>query len=61
MFIVDYTGICPTHQKRYFRNMVPEVAIVMCEKTGKFFLEDEYAFANLESPVFGKVPKQSSN
>ena len=38
--------------------MIPEVAIVKCPKTQKFFLHDEYEFMKVETPdyPFGKIP-----
>ena len=48
VFIVDMTHICPSYPLRYFKNMVPDVAITMCENCCKFFILDEYEFAYIE-------------
>lgn len=48
VFIVDYTKLCPAMPKKYFRNMVPDVSITLCENCCKFFLQDEYEFAYIE-------------
>lgn len=34
--------------KKYYRNMVPDVSITLCECCCKFFLQDEYEFAYIE-------------
>jgi len=58
VFVVDYTHIHPKFPKKYFKNMVPDVAIHLDNKSGKFFLEDEYLHSNAVSPDFpyGKIP-----
>lgn len=48
VFIVDRTDVSPQYPRKYFRNMVPDVAIIMCDNCYKFFLQDEYEFAYLE-------------
>ena len=48
IFIVDYSQYCPAFPRKYFKNMVPDVAITLCEKCCKFFLQDEYEFAYIE-------------
>ena len=48
VFIVDYSKLCPNMPRRYFKNMVPDVSITMCECCCKFFLQDEYEFAYME-------------
>jgi intraflagellar transport protein 122 len=48
VFIVDYSQYCPTHPKKYYKNMLPDVAITLCDKCCKFFLQDEYEFAYIE-------------
>lgn len=48
VYIVDYSKLCPTLPKRYYRNMVPDVSITLCEQCCKFFLQDEYEFAYIE-------------
>lgn len=48
VFIVDYTKFCPTKARRFFKNMVPDVSITMCECCCKCFLQDEYEFAYIE-------------
>mgnify|MGYP000585963297 FL=1 len=49
VFILDLTKHCPSYPKRYFRLMIPDVDIAMCENCGHFFLQDEYDFAYLEN------------
>jgi intraflagellar transport protein 122 len=48
VFIVDYSKLCPSRPRRFFKNMVPDVPITMCEHCCKFFLQDEYEFAYIE-------------
>lgn len=48
VFIVDYGKLCPSMPKKYYRNMVPDVSITLCECCCKFFLQDEYEFAYIE-------------
>lgn len=38
VFIVDYSQYSPTFPKKYYKNMVPDVAITLCENCCKFFL-----------------------
>jgi intraflagellar transport protein 122 len=48
VFIVDYSKFCPKKQRKFYKNMVPDVSITMCECCCKFFLQDEYEFAYIE-------------
>ena len=48
VFIVDFTSLCPKMPRRYFKNMLPDVSITMCECCCKFFIQDEYDFAYIE-------------
>lgn len=48
VFIVDHSKLCPNKPRRYFKNMVPDVSVTMCERCCKFFLQDEYEFAYIE-------------
>ena len=48
VFIQDNTKYCSSYPKRYFKNMVPDVAICKCESCNKFFIQDEYEFAYME-------------
>lgn len=48
VFVVDLTHFCPNLPKKYYKNMVPDVAIARCEKCCKFFIQDEYEFAYME-------------
>jgi intraflagellar transport protein 122 len=48
VFIVDYSKLCPNAPKKYYKNMVPDVAITLCENCNKFFLQDEYEFFYME-------------
>ena len=48
VFIIDYTYLCPTQPRKYFKNMVPDVSITICDKCCKFFMQDEYEFAYIE-------------
>ena len=63
VFIVDLTHICKSYPFRYFRNVIPDVAIGVCENSGKFYLQDEYEFANIEGTEwpFGKVDLKPEN
>ena len=53
VFIIDMSHFCPSYPKKYFKNMVPDVAITKCEQCNKFFIQDEYEFAYME---FGHCP-----
>lgn len=48
IYIVDFSKFCPKIPRRYFKNMVPDVSITMCENCCNFFLQDEYEFAYIE-------------
>ena len=48
VYIQDYSHFNPNYPKRYFKNIVPDVAINMCENCCKFFAQDEYEFAYME-------------
>ena len=48
VFIVDYSKLNPKLPKRFYKNMIPDVAITQCENCSKFFLQDEYEFAYME-------------
>lgn len=48
VFIVDYSQFCPTQPLKFFKNMVPDVAITLCDRCCQFFLQDEYEFAYME-------------
>lgn len=48
VYILDYNHFNPNYPKRYFKNIVPDVAIFMCENCCKFFIQDEYEFAYME-------------
>lgn len=63
VFIVDLSHICKSYPFRYFRNVIPDVAIGICENSGKFYLQDEYEFANIEGTEwpFGKVDLKPEN
>ena len=63
VFIVDLTHVCKTYPLRYFRNVIPDVAIGVCEHSGKFYLQDEFEFANIEGTEwpFGKVDLKPEN
>ena len=49
VFIQDMSHFSKNMPKRYFKNMVPDVAIHMCENCGRFFIQDEYEFAYMEN------------
>lgn len=49
VYILDYSHFNPILPKRYFKNIVPDVAIFQCENSGKFFNQDEYEFAYMEN------------
>ena len=38
IYILDYSHFNPNYPKRYFKNIVPDVAINMCENCCKFFI-----------------------
>jgi hypothetical protein len=48
IFIVDYSQLCPQWPRKFYKNMVPDVAITNCDKCCKVFLPDEYEFAYME-------------
>lgn len=48
VYIVDYSHLNSKTPKRYFKNLVPDFAIHMCENCCKFFVLDEYEFAYME-------------
>mmetsp|Transcript_42469 Transcript_42469/g.56026 ORF Transcript_42469/g.56026 Transcript_42469/m.56026 type:complete len:85 (+) Transcript_42469:3463-3717(+) len=48
VFIQDMSHFNSTMPKRYFKNMVPDVAINMCENCCRFFIQDEYEFSYME-------------
>jgi len=48
VYVLDYSHFNPNYPKRYFKNIVPDVAINMCENCCKFFIQDEYEFAYME-------------
>jgi len=48
VFVVDLSHFCPGLPKKYYKNMVPDVAIAKCDKCCKFFIQDEYEFAYME-------------
>ena len=49
VFVQDMGHFSPNLPKRYFKNMVPDVAITMCENCSRFFIQDEYEFAYMEN------------
>lgn len=63
VFIVDLSHVCPSYPRRYFRNVIPDVSIGVSEHSGKFYLQDEFEFANLEGTEwpFGKVEIKPAN
>lgn len=48
VFIQDMSHHGTAMPKRYYKNMVPDVAINMCENCCRFFIQDEYEFAYME-------------
>mmetsp|Transcript_39028 Transcript_39028/g.59440 ORF Transcript_39028/g.59440 Transcript_39028/m.59440 type:complete len:188 (+) Transcript_39028:3176-3739(+) len=48
VFIIKYTKFCEKMPMRFFKSMVPDVSITMCENCCKFFLQDEYEFSYIE-------------
>lgn len=48
VFIVDYTKFCPNMPRRYYKNMIPDVPITMCDNCCKFFIQDDYEYAYVE-------------
>ena len=48
VFVVDMAHFSPNYPKRYFKNMVPDVAITKCDNCQKLFIQDEYEFAYME-------------
>ena len=48
VYILDYSHFNSQYPKRYFKNIVADVAINMCENCCKFFIQDEYDFAYME-------------
>lgn len=60
VFLVDLTHVCPTYPVRYFRNVIPDVSIGVCENSGKFYLQDEFEFANIEGTEWPFGPVQEN-
>lgn len=48
VFIVDYSKFCDKIPRRYFKNVVPDVPITMCENCCKFFIQDDYEYSYVE-------------
>ena len=48
IFMSDMNHYSKALPKRYFKNMVPDVAITMCDNCCHFFIQDEYEFAYME-------------
>lgn len=48
IFVQDMAHFSKNLTKRYFKNMVPDVAITMCENCCRFFIQDEYEFTYME-------------
>jgi len=48
VFIVDMDHFGGGLQKKYYKNMSPDVAINKCENCQKFFIQDEYEFAYMD-------------
>jgi len=48
VYVLDYAHFNTNMPKRYFKNIVPDVAINMCDNCCKFFIQDEYEFAYME-------------
>lgn len=38
VFIVDYSQFCPSFPVKLYKNMVPDVAITLCDRCCRFFL-----------------------
>lgn len=49
VYVLDLSHFSKAIPKRYFKNMSPEIAIMKCENCCKFFIQDEYEFAYMES------------
>lgn len=48
VFVQDMSHFNANIPKRYYKNMVPDVAINMCDNCCRFFIQDEYEFAYME-------------
>ncbi|CAI2371085.1 unnamed protein product [Moneuplotes crassus] len=48
VFMIDLRHICKSYPIRFFRNVIPDISIGLCDNSGKFYLQDEYEFANIE-------------
>jgi intraflagellar transport protein 122 len=48
VFIIDYTKLCPAMPRRFFKNMVSDIQVTVCENCCKFFLQDDYEFSYIE-------------
>lgn len=48
VFIVDYSHLCPKMPKKFYKSMVPDIAITLCPNCCQFFLQDEFEFAYQE-------------
>eukprot|EP00828_Plagiopyla_frontata_P043467 TRINITY_DN678_c0_g1_i2.p1 TRINITY_DN678_c0_g1~~TRINITY_DN678_c0_g1_i2.p1 ORF type:complete len:953 (-),score=153.20 TRINITY_DN678_c0_g1_i2:31-2889(-) len=49
VFAVDYTKYCQTMPIKYYKTMVPEIAVEVCKKCCRFFILDEYEFEFLKN------------
>jgi intraflagellar transport protein 122 len=38
IYIVDYSTLCPNMPRKFYKNMVPDVAITLCDRCCKFFM-----------------------
>jgi hypothetical protein len=48
VFVVDYTKVCPTMPKTYYKLMIPDLGLAECAGCSRLFLRDEYEFAYLQ-------------
>ena len=48
VFVEDLTEYSKKFPRKYYKNMVPDIPLIECEKCSKIFLLDEYEFAFLE-------------
>lgn len=53
MIVLDYTKYCPSYPIKYYKNTMPDLAVIACENCKKIFFEEEYEYSVLR---FGKCP-----
>ena len=63
IYIVDLTHIWKSYPLRFFRNVIPDISIGVWEHSGKFYLQEEFEYSNIEGNEwpFGKIDFKPAN